>query len=352
MIKVKVELLQQLSEANAIAANEEEVRNLLRKELQTDADEILYDNLGSIIFKRNGHTNFNIMIAAHMDEVGWMVKSILPSGLLEVIAIGSVRMNARSHQAVMITTKQRQRIAGYLVSNRDDIGQSDQKMYVDIGVDKDREAIALGIQVGDMVTFDTGFKSYPNARYAGKALDDRVGCFIASEVFHKLAKEEVEANVYFAATSSEEVGMRGAKTATHKIQPDIAFVLDVACPKDILQESNRGIGKGPTLLHYDKTMVPNSSLLTYLKEIAKAYKLPYQADMFSGGGTDGGSIHIVNNGCICVVIGIPLRYGHAPLSIVDYKDIETSITLVYEAIKHLTPTKIERMLSFEDMYEF
>lgn len=353
---MEVDVLKRLSEADAIAGNESEVRGILKEVLTPLADEISYDKLGSITFTRHQNSEYNIMIAAHMDEVGFMVKSINNIGLMEVIPIGSIRENARFHQQVIITTIDHKKVYGYLVSNTDTLKDTNGKLYVDIGVDTKEEVEDKGIQVGDIVTFDTKWKTYQPKRYAGKALDDRVGCYIATEVFERLHKESLSANLHFAATSSEEVGMRGSKTTTNKLHPDIAFVLDVACPKDILQrdESNtRQIGKGPMILHYDKTMIPNRQLLQFVKDTASKYNLPYQSDMFSGGGTDGGSIHLTNDGCICIVIGIPLRYGHAPISIVDMDDVENTIQLLCKTIKHLNKDIIQKMLKFEEFtYEF
>ena len=353
---MKIDRLKKLSEANAIAGNENEVRSILKEELNSIADDVSYDKLGSIIFTKQQDSDYNIMLAAHMDEVGFMVKSINGLGLIEAIPIGSIRENARYHQQVIITTLKQRRISGYLVSNVDTLKDANGKMYVDIGVDTKKDVEEMGIQVGDMITFDSKWKDYQPNRYGGKALDDRVGCYIATEVFKRLHKESLFANLHFVATSSEEVGMRGAKTTTNKLHPDIAFVLDVACAKDILQrdESNtRQLGKGPMILHYDKTMIPNRALLQFVKDVASHYVIPYQSDMFSGGGTDGGSIHLTNDGCICIVIGIPLRYGHAPISIADTSDIENTIELLCKIIKHLDTDRIQKMLNFEEIsYEF
>ena len=347
-----MDILKRLSEADAIAGNEREVRKILKEELSFVADEISYDKLGSIIFSKQQNEEYNMLLAAHMDEVGFMVKSIKEMGLIEVIPIGAIRENARFHQQVRITTKQDKKIAGYLVSNNDTLKALDGKLYVDIGVDSDEMVIALGIQVGDMVTFDSKWKAYSSKRYVGKAMDDRVGCYIASEVLKRLAKEPLSTNLHFAATSSEEVGMRGAKTVADKVQPDIAFIIDIASPKDILQKEStntRQIGKGPMIIHYDKTMIPNHQLLRFVKDIATHYNIPYQNDMFTGGGSDGGNIHLTNDGCICIVIGIPLRYSHAPISIVDVEDIENTILLLCKIIKHLKKETIAKMLMFEDL---
>nr|WP_319487303.1 aminopeptidase [uncultured Caproiciproducens sp.] len=344
-----IELVKKLSDADAVASHEDEVRNILLEELKDFSDEIDFDKLGSAIFYKKGSSEGpRVMVCAHMDEVGFLVRSISGLGMLYVIPVGSVRTFSKFMQGVRVTTESGRKIPGILNSTYLDGDVKD--LMVDIGAVSAEEVSALGIRVGDMVTFSSSCQNYEiQDTFAGKAFDDRLGCYVLAETMKRLANVQLPNQLYMAATSSEEVGLRGGKTSAYKIHPDIVIVLDVACWGTELcrdHTNNRQIGHGPMLLHYDKTMVPSSRLLAHIQAIADQSGIALQEDMFSNGGTDGGQAHLTRDGAVCAVLGIPLRYGHSPYSISSSKDVDGAVNLLTAVIKSLDKTAYLSTVNF------
>lgn len=341
-------LLKELSNADSIASCEDEVRSILHRELKDYCDEILFDGLGSIIFHKKPclEKPLKLMVCAHMDEVGFMVRHISDIGFLEVIALGGVTDKSKEMQMVRVTTSSGDKINGLMNVVKDDKGAV-KTIYVDIGVDSRDEVLSLGIDVGDMVCFASDAIQLQENVYAGKAMDDRSGCYVLIEAM-KCLKEYSGHDVYFVGTSSEEVGIRGGKTATELIDPNIIFVLDVANNPELVKNytNHRLIGKGPMIVHYDKTMVPNRKLLAYVKDLANKYNIPYQSDMLSGGGTDGGNAHLVNGGRLAMVLGIPLRYCHGSYSFVNKNDLENLKKLVVSLVNTMTYEDYEKFIQY------
>lgn len=340
-------LLKALSEADAIASSEQEVRDILLNQARLFDKEVQFDGLGSTLIRLNASSGPKIMVCAHMDEVGFMVRSISREGAIDVIPIGNVRMTARTLQPVRITTREGKKIAGLLDgdSNKGEISN----LRVDIGAISAEEVEQAGINPGDVVTFNTPFSEQPNGRVMGKAFDDRLGCWHLLELLRGLHSEELEAEVWLVATSSEEVGLRGGQTATRQLNPDVALVLDTACWAknfDYGPANHRQIGKGPMMVMYDKTLIPSPKLTQLVERVAHENTIPLQRDMFSNGGTDGGSVHLSGFGVPTVVLGPPTRHGHCAASIADKNDLKHTHQLLVALIKQLTRQNVERLKDF------
>ena len=318
------ELLKELSNADSVASVEDEVRSILYRELAKYSDEVFSDCLGSIIFHKKGTSPnpLKIMFCAHIDEVGFMVRHISDIGFVYLVALGSVLNKSKEMQMVRITTQDGKKVEGLLNVTKDSNGNV-KEMYVDIGVDSADEVKALGIDVGDMVCFASEARQIQDKVIAGKAMDDRTGCYVMIEAMKRI-HGNVENDIYFVGTSSEEVGVRGGKTATH----------------------HRLIGKGPMIVHYDKTLSPNKKLIKYVKELASKHGIPYQSDMFGGGGTDAGNAHLEKGGRLALVLGIPLRYCHGSYSFVHSDDLESLTQLVNCLIDHLTYQDYQNFINF------
>lgn len=342
-------LLKALSDADSIASHENEVREILYKELAKYSDEVFCDNIGSIIFhkKGKGEDPLKIMFCAHMDEVGFMVRSISDIGFIYLISVGGVQNKSKEMQIVRLTTFTGKKIEGLLNVTKDDEGNV-KDMYVDIGCDTGDEVKSLGVEIGNMVCFASEARQLSNEKvYMGKAMDDRTGCYVIAEAMKRM-KEDLENDVYFVGTSSEEVGTRGGKTSAYVINPDIVFALDVANNPELTKNyaNHRLIGKGPMIVHYDKTMSPNVKLLRYVKNVADEKGIPYQCDMFSGGGTDCGNAHLDRRGKLALVLGIPLRYCHGAYSLVHRDDLENLIKLVCELCYNLRRQNYKKFIDF------
>lgn len=348
-----MKLLEQLSNADAIAGQEDEVRNLLVENLK-GADEVFCDNLGSAIFKLNGKSHDGkIMIAAHMDEVGFAVKNILDTGQILVKQFGAVKPLARFMQGVRITNSKGEKIKGFLNANvKDDVPIKDieKEAYVDIGAKNASEVEKLNIEIGNMVAFDSKFEVINSKNtITGKAFDDRLGCYIMQRVFKNLKKTKPTLDIYFAATTSEEIGLRGAKTSTYLIDPDVAFVIDACCYSDSFdysKKNTRQIGNGMILSYSDRNTTSNKCLIDTIKGTAKKQKKNLQYDTLTTGGTDAINISLNNGGVPTVTCCIPLRYGHCSYSIADMQDIEDAIEIITEVLKNFDQKKLDSCISF------
>lgn len=342
-------ILIELSNADAIAADEVEVREVIKKYAakgwcgQTDG-------MGSLVYTKkakNPHAK-SVMLYAHMDEVGFMVRNVSDLGLLRLIKVGGTQIKAMDHQEVRITTRKREKFLGIL-NNYSEPGQTDE-IYVDMGAHNAMEISELGITTGDMVTFNSSCvpSAIPGV-FMGKAMDDRLGCLVLLRLMEELKDIDLDFNLHMAFTSSEEVGIRGAKTVTQLIKPDCAIIVDVATfpnPFDRSFKNQRQVGKGPLLTHFDRTLSPNKKLLYYVKDIALHNNIPLQLDLFNTGGTDGGEAHKVGKGIPSVVTILPVRMGHAPYSIVQISDIEETVLWHYKVLTDLTTEKISQFNIF------
>ena len=309
-------LLKALSEADAIASSEQEVRQILLEEADRLQKEVRFDGLGSVLIRLNESTGPKVMICAHMDEVGFMVRSISREGAIDVLPVGNVRMAARQLQSVRITTREECKIPGLLDGDRQ--GNDVSAMRVDIGARSYDEVMQAGIRPGDRVTFDTTFQVLP-------------------------------AEVWLVASSSEEVGLRGGQTATRAVSPDVAIVLDTACWAknfDYGAANHRQIGNGPMLVLSDKSLIAPPKLTAWIETVAAEIGVPLQADMFSNGGTDGGAVHLTDTGVPTVVMGPATRHGHCAASIADCRDILQMQQLLSALIQRLTRETVVQLTDF------
>lgn len=348
---MREKLLKRLSNADAVASKEQELRDILYEELQDSCDEIAYDHLGSMLFRSKGSVEnpVKLMFAAHMDEVGFLVRHISDIGFLYLIAVGGVLDKSKDMQMVRVTTNDHNKVYGLLNVTRNSNGTI-QDMYVDIGCESREEVAKLGIEIGNMVTFASTCRQLNGTSvYAGKAMDDRSGCYVLCEAMKRIHKRIHESEIWMAATSSEEVGVRGGKTASYRIDPDIVVAIDVANHPELVRNytNHRLLGKGCMIVHYDKTMAPNEKLLAFVKNTAKKYDIPYQCDMFSGGGTDAGNGHLIRSGKLAIVIGIPLRCCHGAWSLVHAEDIDHTVELVVELATTIRKKEYESFIDFQ-----
>ncbi|QKN82798.1 aminopeptidase [Scandinavium goeteborgense] len=340
-------LLKALSEADAIAASEQEVRQILLREADALGKEVQFDGLGSVLIRLNESRGPKVMVCAHMDEVGFMVRSISSTGAIDVIPIGNVRMTARELQPVRITTRSGCKINGLLDGERH--GNDVAKLRVDIGACNADEVAEAGVEPGDRVTFATTFSELPHNRVMGKAFDDRLGCYLLVTLLRELHSTPLNAEVWLVASSSEEVGLRGGQTATRALQPDLALVLDTACWAknfDYGSDNHRQIGEGPMLVMYDKTLIAPPKLTAWVEDAAAQNAISLQRDMFSNGGTDGGAVHLCGNGIPTVVLGPPTRHGHCAASIADAGDIDLTHQLLVALLHDIDAKTVSRLMDF------
>lgn len=347
---MKLEFLQNLSNADSVASNETEVRDLIKAALPKYQDTFQYDGIGSLMITKKSAIEGSptIMFAAHMDEVGFMIRYISDIGFAYLTALGGVEDRAKSMQLVRATTDAGKKIEGLLNVEHDAAGNISQ-MYVDFGYNTREELLASGLDVGNMVVFASDYRELGAENVvAGKAMDDRAGCCSLVDAMNQLANVDLNVNVVAAFTSSEEVGTRGGRLTSQIINPDLFFAVDVAKNPELDRGfmNTRKLGFGPMIEFYDKMMVPNPKLLHFVCDTADKAGVPYQKDMFKGGGTDAGTAHLENGGTASAVIGLPLRYCHDPYSFADKRDLLATSQLIQELAKNMTNEVVTNIYKF------
>ncbi|MED3661973.1 M42 family metallopeptidase [Ureibacillus terrenus] len=344
-----LQMLKDLTDANGIAGNEKAPRAVMKKYIEPFADNIEYDNLGSLIaVKRGDEKGPKIMMAGHLDEVGFMVTQIDDKGFIKFQTVGGWWAHVMLSQRVTITTRSGEEIIGVIGSKPPHILPQEQRkktveikdMFIDVGATSKEEAESWGIRPGDMITPYFEFNVMKNEKMLlAKAWDNRIGCAIAIEVLKRLKNEKHPNIVYGVGNVQEEVGLRGAKTSTFKIQPDIGFAVDVGVAGDTpgitSKEAMSKLGAGPQIIIYDASMVSHKGLRDFVIEVAEENNIPYQFEAMPGGGTDAGSIHLTGSGVPTLSIGVATRYIHSHASILHRDDFENTVRLMVEVVKRL-----------------
>jgi endoglucanase len=355
--KESVKLLKELTEAVGVSGYEEEIRKIIKNELNNICD-IELDRLGSIICKKQGKEKYpKIMIPAHMDEIGFMVKSITDDGFIKFGAIGGWFDQTLLSQRVIIKTK-KDEIIGVIGSKPPHLLPEEERkkvverknMFIDIGAKNKKEVEEkFGIKPGDPIIPYSTFTLMKNNTYAmAKALDDRIGCAIFIEVIKRLEKTPHPNTVYGVGTVQEEVGIRGAKTSSWVVEPDVAIIADVGIANDTPgstpDEITGRLGNGPQIGIYDAGMIPNIKLRDLAIEIAKNNKIPYQFEYLERGATDGAAVHIHTKGVPAIYIGVPTRYIHSHVGIFSLEDYENTVKLYVELVKALDKKTVEKLV--------
>lgn len=346
-------LLKQLSEVNGVPGNEYLVKNLIEKEIKPLVNEIKKDNIGSLIGVL-GNKGPNIMIGGHMDEVGLMVKSITKEGFIKFQTLGGWYSQVMLAQEWQITTD-KGIVIGVTGSKPPHIIPLEQRknaasiadMFLDVGVNSKEEAEALGIEVGNMITPLQEFKELGNKNYLlGKAWDNRIGSAVVIEVLRNLKDEKLNNQLFGTFTVQEEVGLRGAKTTSHMVAPQIAFAIDTGLGNDVpgSVSEEQTLGNGPQILLFDGGLIAHRGLRKFVIEVAKELEIPYQEGVINGGRTDAGEMHLAHHGAAALSICIPTRYMHSHTSIIHYEDYKNTVKLMTEVIKRLDDKTVNEIL--------
>lgn len=355
-----LQMFKDLTDANGIAGNERAPREVMKKYIAPYADTVETDNLGSVIAKKIGDENGpKIVVAGHLDEVGFMVTQIDDKGFIKFQTVGGWWSQVMLAQRVTITTRKGDEVIGVIGSKPPHILPADVRnkvvdikdMFIDIGAASKDEVLEWGVRPGDMVTPYFEFNVMKNDKYLlAKAWDNRIGCAIAIDVMKALQNEKHPNILYSVGNVQEEVGLRGAKTTTHKIQPDIGFAVDVGVAGDTpgvtAKESTSKMGAGPQIVVYDASMVSHRGLREFVLDVADEHNIPYQFEAMAGGGTDAGSIHVTANGVPALSIGIATRYIHSHAGILHRDDYENAVKLMVEVIKKLDRDAVNK-ITFE-----
>ena len=353
-----VQLLKLLTEAPGPPGYEEPVRKIMAEQMKPFADRISYDGLGSVIAQQ-GNSGPHIMLDAHMDELGGMVRRIRPDGFISMQMLGYWLSAALPDQRWVILGSKGPVLAvtdiwDAHIAPHDASGHpAQQDLYLDAGARSAADVAALGISPGDPVAPVTEFAVLANNRYLAKAWDDRVGCAVMLEVMRRLQKTPHPNQVFYAATVQEEgsIEMRGAQTSARLINPDIGFSLEVGIPNDVPgpgpEAAQEVLGGGPGMMLYTFSELPNRKLVAQVKEIAAARQIPLQFDFVPGFGDDAGAIKLHNIGVPVTTVLVPARSTHAHNGIIDRTDFDRTVDLMVALIQSLDAATVAKLKSFE-----
>lgn len=323
--------IRELTELDGVSGNEGAVREFIKERAKTFADVIITDSMGNLIVKKNGNSLKKVMIAAHMDEVGFIISGVTEKGFLEFKTVGGIDTRVIISKKVRIGKNKVKGVIGMKAihlqkpSERESVPEI-RDLFIDIGAKNKDEALKL-IELGDYASFDTDFEELGEDSIKAKAIDDRAGCAVLLE----LLKKDVKYETYFVFTVQEEVGLRGAGVAAYRINPDIALVLESTTCSDVYgfdeHEHVTSMGKGVAVSFMDGRTVVSPDFHKWLYETATAEGIPVQYKRAATGGNDAGKIHLTLNGIKTASLSVPCRYIHSPCGIASMKDIDAMMAL-------------------------
>ena len=337
------ELLKKLSNAHGVSGSEGSVYDIIKRELKSSVDEIKEDTMGNLIAIKSGG-KFSVMLAAHMDEIGLMVKYIDDKGFIRFVTLGGWFAPTLYNQRVIFHGSKGQ-VYGVIGGKPPHMMDEDERkkvmktddMFVDVGAKNPADVSELGIAVGTPVTIDREFTELANGRVTGKAFDNRAGVAMLIKAIKSMKSPNT---VYAVFTVQEEVGLKGARTSSYALDPDCAIATDVTIPGDHpgidKKDANVEMGKGPVITIVDaagRGLIASRPLITWLCEAADKNDIPVQLEVGSGGTTDATAIHLTKGGIPSTTISIATRYIHSPVEVLDLQDIEEGVRLIVEALK-------------------
>lgn len=350
-----LQLFKTLTETPAAPSFEKQLRHFVKSELEKVSDDIIQDRLGSVFGVKKGlETAPRVMVAGHMDEVGFMVTQITEHGMLRFQPLGGWWSQVLLAQRVQVITDHGPvtgvigSVPPHLLDDETRQKPMDIKnMLIDIGADDKEDARKIGVRPGQQIVPICPFTPMANEKkILAKAWDNRYGTGLAIELMKEVQHETLPNTLYSGATVQEEVGLRGAKTAAHLIQPDIFYALDASPANDMSGDKSAfgQLGKGALLRIYDRTMVTHKGIREFILDTADTHDIPYQY-FVSQGGTDAGSVHVANDGVPSAVIGVCSRYIHTSASMIHVDDYAAAKELLTKLVKTTDQNTLEAIRS-------
>lgn len=354
-------LMKEFTEAFGPSGAEGPVRTLYEREMRKAGAEVSTDGLGSVIAKAPGASGGpRIMVDAHLDEVGLMVRAITPDGYIKVQRLGGwLGTNMVDQRWTIMTTK------GLVpaVSGTQDAHISTPELttwsvdplnvYLDVGARSRADAEALGIRLGDPIAPASNFVELANHRYAAKAWDDRIGLLMQIEALEQLEREGAKTpnTIFFTGTVQEEIGLRGALTTAQIVKPDVGIAIEVGIAADSPgtnpDQAEEKLGAGPGIFAYDNSALPNRKLFDLFREVAEANRIPLQTDLVVHYGEDAASMQKIGGGVPVINFVVPARYTHANTGIIDRSDFDRGVQLLVAVLKRLDAATVKGLTDFQ-----
>ena len=350
------ELIKELVAINGISGQEQKVVRAILPHLRPLADEVSVDCFGNIIAVKNGtKPGPRVLVAAHTDEIGAIVKSIEPNGWIRFEKIGGVgdalllgrQVSVDGHFGIVgvkaghfMTPKERGEVKPH------------SELYIDVGCSSDEEVAKLGIKPGTQICQWPYYNEFANTDLiCSKALDNRIGCAILIQLLKELQNQPFAGTLYAVFTVQEEVGLRGAEVAAYNIKPDYAIALDtVPCGDtpdvNFIKEFPVAIGKGPLLQLMSRSFLMNPIMKKLMVEVCEKSGEPYQLALFTGGNTDAATMHLQAGGILSAALTIPRRYSHSPVEMLDINDCIASLKIIKQFVESMGDFEKP---AFEDM---
>lgn len=329
---MKIEMLKKLCETNAVATQEDKIKNLLVDWIKEDVDQVYEDKFGNLIARKQGQGP-KFLLAAHTDQIGFMIHAIEENGCLRFAAVGGLIPFTLIGQRVVINDT----IHGVINVDIDleaggDMGKAGvNRMFIDIGTCSKAESLEK-VSIGDFGNFYSEF--YENeTRIMARALDDRIGCFILLEVIRQM--KDTPYDLYFVFTSQEETGTRGAVTAAYTIEPEYGIAVDITPAGDLLgtKNSTAKMDGGVGIKLMDPSLIIHPELKKMLTDKANQHGIPFQYEMMKRGGTDAGAFQSVHTGVKSAAISVPTRHAHTANEMVSKQDVQAAIDLILAVIQ-------------------
>lgn len=333
---LNLELVQRLLDAPGIAGREDQVREIVRTEMTPLVDDLSVDAMGSVIGVKKGSGGPKIMLAAHMDEIGFMVRFIDDKGFIRLQNVGGFDPRVLPAQRVRVHTRSGEVLIGamqlatkpiHLLAGSEIKAPKLTQLYVDLGLSADE--VNEKVDIGDMVTLDRSMVEVGN-NLMSRAMDDRINVFIMLEVLRTLGEHSCD--MIAVATTQEEVGLRGAETAAYGVRPDIGVALDVTVAGDSpgvdKQDRVTRLGEGVAIKAFDSSHIPNYKLVRHFRDVAERNDIKHQVEVLSRGGTDAGPIQRTRAGVPAITISMPTRNLHTVNEMVCKDDVAAGINLL------------------------
>jgi putative aminopeptidase FrvX len=340
-------LLKLFADAHGMSGFEDNVAELLRRELEPLVDEVRTDNMGNVIGIRNGEGP-KVMVAAHMDEIGLAVSHIDDEGFLKVVSVGGFSDQIILGQRVLIHGHDGKVLVGVVGARPPHLMDAEERkkmvkvkeMFVDCGANSAANAAEIGVEIGSPITLDRQFARLGNDFVTGKAFDNRAGVVMMVSALQRLQGRTVKATIQAVGTVQEEVGLKGARTSAFGLEPDVALATDVTIPGDhpgvSKNECHVCASKGPSITILDaggRGVIAPRPVVRWLRESADSESIPYQLMVGDGGNTDATAISITRAGIPCSVISCPTRYIHTPVEVLSLRDLDNGAALIAAAIE-------------------
>jgi endoglucanase len=339
------ELMKRLSEADGVSSQEGEVAKMMEAEFKKRGLRAEIDNFGNVVAYKSLGKN-PLILGAHMDEIGLMVKHIDEKGFLRFIKIGGIDDRTLVNQQILVRTK-KGLLPGVIGSKPPHIMRDEERksaidyrsMFIDVGATGGDEARKMGLEIGDTVTFPTTYKKLGTKMISGKALDNRIGCYVLLQLAQNLAE-----NVILMGTSQEEVSTfgKGAATASYRLEPRAFIAVDTAVAGDHPElkpdDAPVHLGKGPSVVLVEagaRGNVAEKRLVQKVLDVAKKAKVDVQLEVIDGGATDAASVHNIKGGIPSIGICVPTRYIHSTVAVAHEDDIENDIKLLKKLTEEL-----------------